>query len=126
MTLVSAVEPDVTYELYRELAEELCVPVDHNLSRDVRYELYKSKLIFLRNLYEQCFREVNSRANQQNEEGHKYTGEDLRLIHNAIEATNEFLRETLLEAMRETIRTIDSHGYNSNFQVEDKTHASNY
>lgn len=99
MSMKTAAEKDLSYELYKEIAEELCVPVDTKLSLEVRFELYTSKLVFLRNLYEQCFKAVNNPRPQ----GEFYTGDDLHLIHQAMECTKEFLRATVLETFKESL-----------------------
>lgn len=127
MSLKTVAEKDLSYELYKEIAEELCVPVDSKLSREVRYELYNSKLVFLRNLYEQCFRAVNGRAGRKILNDENYTGDDLKLIHKAIEVTNEFLRETVLEAMHEALHSVESRSRQGiSLATEEFPHASTY
>ncbi|MGY3805344.1 hypothetical protein ACWNT8_14865 [Pigmentibacter ruber] len=87
---------DVSYELYRELAGEICAPLDDfDLTIDLRYELYTSKLTYLYNIQEQCFRCINSQ-----EECNSYTQEDLVIIQNAIEVTKEFIRQTIRESLQ--------------------------
>lgn len=88
---------DVSYELYRELAGEICAPLDDcDLTIDLRYELYTSKLTYLYNIQEQCFRCINSEINTDT---NSYTQEDLVNIQNAIEVTKEFIRQTIRESL---------------------------
>lgn len=48
------------YESYRELMEELLLPIQgHGLSSDTLKRLYESKLVYLENLRLKCFREMN-------------------------------------------------------------------
>jgi hypothetical protein len=90
---------DVSYELYKELAGEICTPInDPHLTIELRYELYTSKLIYLYNLQEQCFRIINLEKINTS-----YTQKDLILIQNAIEVTKEFLRQTLREHVSESV-----------------------
>lgn len=86
---------DVSYELYRELAGEICAPLDDSdLTIDLRYDLYTSKLTYLYNIQEQCFRCINSESNSNT-----YTQEDLVNIQKAIEVTKEFIRQTIRESL---------------------------
>ena len=86
---------DVSYELYKELAGEICSPLDDAyLNIDLRYELYTSKLIYLYNIQEQCFKCINTEVTENS-----YTPEDLVVIQNAIEVTKEFIRQTIREAL---------------------------
>lgn len=95
---------DVSYELYRELAGEICSPIDDSdLTHDLRYELYTSKLTYLYNIQEQCFRCIN--AVHAHEES--FTQDDLLLIQNAIEITKDFLRQTIREALRQSLNSAE-------------------
>ncbi|APJ04414.1 hypothetical protein [Silvanigrella aquatica] len=86
---------DVSYELYRELAGEICSPIDDaEMTYDLRFELYTSKLTYLFNIQEQCFRCINTGHNLDT-----YTKEDFLLIQDAIEITTEFIRQTIREAL---------------------------
>lgn len=90
---------DVSYELYRELAGEICTPIDDsNMTFDLRYELYTSKLTYLFNIQEQCFRCINSELDLNT-----YTKEDLLVIQDAIEITKEFIRQTIREALMNSL-----------------------
>ncbi len=96
---------ETSYELYRELGEELLTPIEQSVDINVRYELYLSKLIFLENLHEQCFLSVNGRPGRNSD---SFCASDLRQIQNAIQSTHQFMRETILEALdkrlsRETV-----------------------
>jgi hypothetical protein len=88
----------MSYELYREIAEELCVPVDDKLATDVRYELYNSKLVYLRHLREHCFRAVN-----QSPGNSSFSPSDLGLIQKAMDLTKEYQRATILEALHSSL-----------------------
>lgn len=86
---------DVSYELYRELAGEICAPIDDSdMTYDLRFELYTSKLTYLFNIQEQCFRCINSGKDMAT-----YTKDDLLVIQDAIEITKEFIRQTIREAL---------------------------
>jgi hypothetical protein len=92
---------DVSYELYRELAGEICAPIDdNNMTFDLRYELYTSKLTYLLNIQEQCFRCINLPS-----DSHSYTKDDLLVIQDAIEITKQFIRQTILEALIQSLNT---------------------
>lgn len=97
----AAQDNDLTYELYREIAEDLCVPVDEKLSLDVRFELYNSKLVYLRNLHEQAFRSLN-----QPGEASTFTHEDLVVISKAIASTQTFLRQTVLSTLSQSFARV--------------------
>jgi hypothetical protein len=89
-----------SYELYKELSDELMTPIESNIDAAVRYELYLSKLIYLENLQQQCFLSVNgcqtgsSRTFQEN---------DMEQIKKAIGCTHRFMRETILEALEKRL-----------------------
>lgn len=87
---------EISYELYRELVDELLTPIEHSLDLNVRYELYLSKLVYLENLQEQCFRSINGRSAQTES---SFSSSDLKMIQDAISTTHEFMRETILEAL---------------------------
>lgn len=118
---------NLSYELYKELANEICVPInDKEMTLQLRYELYQSKLIYLYNINEQCFRSINSK-DLQNSKNSKdlrsehndfnYTLEDLINIQNAIEITREFLKQTIRESLNISIASAEMKGlYASRFQ----------
>jgi len=87
---------ETSYELYRELGEELLTPIEQSVDINVRYELYLSKLIFLENLYEQCFISVNGKSDRQSD---TFCASDLTQIQNAIQSTHKYMRETILQAL---------------------------
>ena len=96
-TLTPSNFTNLSYELYQELVSEICSPItDKEITLQLRFELYKSKLIYLYNISEQCFRSVNSK-NENKELG--YTLEDFKNIKNAIQITKEFLRQTIKESL---------------------------
>jgi hypothetical protein len=92
--------PELSYELYKELIEELLSPIEPSMDAQVRYELYLSKLVYLENLQEQCFRSVNCRkAASARNAGQSFTAEDLSTIREALASTHEHLRTAILEAL---------------------------
>lgn len=92
-----------SFEFYREIVDELLSPIDLSLEPQVRYELYLSKLVYLENLREQCFRSVNKKSMER---VNSFSGEDLQTIQNAIVATHQFLRDTILEDLHNRIERI--------------------
>ncbi|NBO39377.1 hypothetical protein EBU99_12425 [bacterium] len=101
----------LSYELYRELVDELLAPIEHSLDCNVRYELYLSKLVYLENLQEQCFRSVNSNhVNSSDSLMNSFTHEDLQTIQDAIISTHNFLRSTILEALEQRLSQIAYQG----------------
>ncbi|NBW81946.1 hypothetical protein EBR21_09350 [bacterium] len=93
---VKPASAEISYELYVELVDELLNPIEHSLDLNVRYELYLSKLVYLENLLEQCFRSVNGQNKPVNG---SFSQADLQTIQEAISSTHEFMRETILEAL---------------------------
>jgi len=94
----------VSYELYRELAGELCAPIDDiDMGLELRYELYLSKLIYLQNLQVQCFKHINS--SQKKEIFYEVT--DLENICRAIKVTEEFLKETVRSCFCESLKSAE-------------------
>ena len=87
---------EFSYEMYQELLEELLSPIESSLDPDIRYELYLSKLVYLENLHQQCFRSINSKS--ENLES-SYTQDDLKKIQDAIDSTHNFVRNTIREAL---------------------------
>ncbi|MBM3382548.1 MAG: hypothetical protein FJY29_08935 [Betaproteobacteria bacterium] len=98
---------ETSYELYKELVEELMAPIETSMDAHVRYELYLSKLVYLENLLEQCFRTVNgSKSATMNGIEHSFTADDLNTIRRAITSTHSHLRETILEALEQQLSQI--------------------
>lgn len=99
---------ELSYELYRELLEELLSPIETALSVDVRYELYLSKLVYLENLQEQCFRSVNTNSScETSPEINGFNQTDMKTIQDAIATTHEHLRSTILEAVHSRFSQFD-------------------
>jgi hypothetical protein len=96
-----------TYELYKELADELLVPIENSIDTGVRYELYLSKLVYLENLQQQCFLSVNSPAGKNR---NTFCSNDLDRIQKAIQSTHEFMRHTILEALEKRLSGNLTHG----------------
>jgi hypothetical protein len=94
----------VSYELYRELAGELCAPIDDvNMGLELRHELYLSKLVYLQNLQVQCFKNINS--SQQKD--CLYDVSDLENIYHAIQVTEEFLKDTIRNIFCESLKSAE-------------------
>lgn len=91
---------EFSYEMYRELLEELLSPIDTSLDPFVRYELYLSKLVYLENLHQQCFKLVNTSQRPTEE---SFTQADLKKIQEAIDSTHFFVRNTILEALKRSL-----------------------
>lgn len=91
---------ELSYEFYREIVEELMSPIEPSMDSHVRYELYLSKLVYLENLQEQCFRSVNSRrGGAANTTADSFTAGDLSTIQEAITTTHSHIRTTILETL---------------------------
>ena len=87
---------EFSYEMYQELLDELLSPIESSLAPDVRYELYLSKLVYLDNLHQQCFRAINATSEHSH---NSYTQDDLKKIQDAIDSTHNFVRNTIREAL---------------------------
>ena len=85
---------ELSYELYRDIAEELCAPVDDKLLPEVRFELYQSKLVYLKNLHAQCFKAINQFSSET-----QFSHAVLANSHRAIEVTKGQIRETVIQTM---------------------------
>lgn len=87
-------QDEMSYVLYREIADELCGPVDPELDLGVRLDLCESKVVYLRNLYEQAFVDVNR-------EGSKgFDTRDLVRIRQALGVTSDFMHEAILNIVK--------------------------
>jgi len=108
----------LSYEIYKELAYEICAPIgDSEITVQLRFELYQSKLIYLYNINEQCFKSINSSNSSNKGKEFDYTIEDLINIKNAIEITQELLRQTIRESINLSIKSAEIKGlYASRFQ----------
>lgn len=85
----------ISYQLYQELSSEIFNPIDDvEISIDLRFELYSSKLTFLYNIQEQCFRAINSYK-----ESSRFTHHDLITIQKAIDLTKDFISHTVKERL---------------------------
>ncbi len=98
MTTNVPAEAEISYELYLQLAEELSLPVEENIPLDMRYELYLSKIVYLKNLLGQCFRSVNTPDSVN-----RFTVDDFSYIQRSFNITKEFLRECILLSVKEKI-----------------------
>ena len=93
---------ELSYELYRDIAEELCAPVDEKLAPEVRFELYQSKLVYLKNLHAQCFKAINQYRSET-----QFCHTDLANIYAAIEVTKGQIRQTVLETMDHSLARVE-------------------
>ena len=91
---------EVSYEVYQELVEELLSPIENSLDVYVRYELYLSKLVYLENLHQQCFRSINSSTTAVSQ---GFSQEDLKNIQIALDSTHTFIRNTIREALESSL-----------------------
>ena len=100
---------EASYELYCELASELCDPIDDpDLTLDLRYELYHSRLIYLKNLHEQCFIAMNTK-----EHSDKFSEKDLIVLKKAMEVTKDFLRFTIFESIKQSLRIAEKKNFHA-------------
>jgi hypothetical protein len=106
---------NLSYELFKELADEICSPIsEEGMTLELQFELYKSKLIYLYNINEQCFRSINGKKESKKFD---YTAEDLIKIRNAIEITQQFIKQTIHESLNKNISLALTKGlYASRFQ----------
>jgi len=103
---------NISYELYKELSDELCDPiVENNMPLELKFELYQSKLIYLYNLNEQCFRSVNVKENKSQK---NYTTDDLIKIQKAIEFTKNYIKETIEESLKNSFSIAHQKGFLKN------------
>lgn len=87
---------ELSYKIYQEIGPEICAPIeDPDLNLQLRIELYKSKLIYLYNIHEQCFRMINLTKKDPRFE---YTEDDLINVQQAIMMTKVYLNDTMLLA----------------------------
>ena len=94
-------QSEVSYDLYHELAGDLCEPIDSTLTSDVRLELYNSKIVYLKNIYAQCFVDFN-----RNGDSSGYSETDLVLLREAIDVTQEFLCQTVRECLEKSLQCL--------------------
>lgn len=114
MHLVTSRQTYLSYERYRELAEDLCLPIESRMPLPMRVEIYQSKIVYLRNLMGQCMRSVNTPSC-----GTAFTEQDLAYIHNAFTITRDFLRESILLQVNRSINIAQRH-----YQGRELPHAS--
>lgn len=84
-------------ERYRDFSQNLDMPVDSDMPLDVRYELYISKIVYLKNMINQCFQEINSPR-----KGLEATFQAKDLIHlqQAFAITRDLVRECILRRVQ--------------------------
>ncbi len=83
------------YATYKEIMGELLQPIcGSGLDDDTLKRLYESKLVYLENLREKCFVEVNAKEGQS-----PFTIKDYVLILDAMQNTRSHLRSIVLMAI---------------------------
>jgi hypothetical protein len=88
---------DLSADLYRNFSEHLDVPPESDMPLDVRYEIYLSKVVYLRNLVGQCFESFN----RQFEGGHAaFNGEEFTRIQNSFIVTRDLIRECVIRSVQ--------------------------
>lgn len=106
--LIQLDQNSLSYELYKELASEICAPInDNEMTLQLRFELYQSKLIYLYNINEKCFLCINSKNKSKECD---YTIDDFINIQNAIEVTKEFLKQTICDSLMLSIKSAEMKG----------------
>ncbi len=84
---------------YRDIADDLCAPIDSELDLNIRIDLYESKLIYLRNLYAQAFRDLNgNNCVGASQEG--FTSQDLVRIRQLLTVTEDFLKKDCVDLVK--------------------------
>jgi hypothetical protein len=106
---VSHRKTHLSYERYRELAEELCLPLESRMPLSIKVEIYLSKIVYLRNLLSQCMRSVNVPSDKP-----CFTTHDLAYIQNAFNITRDFLRESILLQVESSIQIAQRHYHPQN------------
>lgn len=86
------------YETYKEIEEDLLRPIlGDGLDHETLRKLYQSKLVYLCNLREKCFRDINAGSTPI------FTPNDLEHIVKAISLTQNHIRTLILTAMQESL-----------------------
>ncbi len=86
--------PELSSELYRDYSEFMDMPIDSDMPIEVRYELYISKVVYLKNLLAQCFQSVNKQFSGSKAE---FSSEDFANIQNSFLVTKDLIRECILK-----------------------------
>ena len=84
---------NLDYSTYKEVSGDLLSPIaSEGLDVDTLKRLYLSKLVYLNNIREKCFRDVNTDKTP-------FKVEDLEHICKAIKSTNQHLRELVVSKL---------------------------
>jgi hypothetical protein len=84
-------KPSTDFETYREIMDDLLRPIaSEGLDEDTLKRLYESKLVYLENLRQKCFVEINSESICH------FTKDDHALIIGAIKNTRLQIRDLVL------------------------------
>jgi hypothetical protein len=86
--------PQLSSELYRDFSEHMDMPIDSDMPLEVRYELYISKVVYLKNLLAQCFQSVNKQFSGAKAE---FSSEDFANIQNSFLVTKDLIRDCILK-----------------------------
>lgn len=98
------VRPGLSAELYRKFSERLDVPPESDMPLDIRYEIYLSQVVYLRNLMGQCFESFN----RQFDGGTAgFSHHELATIHHSFLVTRDLIRECILKSVA---LAADKHG----------------
>ena len=87
------IAPELSSELYRDFSEHMDMPIDSDMPIEVRYELYISKVVYLKNLLAQCFQSINKQFSGAKSE---FSSEDLANIQNSFLVTKDLIRDCIL------------------------------
>lgn len=98
MQLGTLQKEEMSYALYKNIATDLYAPIDMELALDIRIELYQSKLVFLRNLYAQAFKEVNGGVVHDG-----FCDGDLVSIRQSLLVTEDFMRRDCVELVKASL-----------------------
>lgn len=88
----------IDYETYKEIMEDLLSPIEpKDLDSITIKKLYESKLIYLENLRQKCFIEINTTTNSL------FTESDYQLILEAIKQTKKYLKQEIINTINQKL-----------------------
>lgn len=90
-------QPNMSYKLYAEIAADLSEAIDPSLTPEIRFELYNSKIIYLQNLLNQVFKDINTKGQTS------FNQEHLINLYKALEISQSFLKATVLEIVNNSL-----------------------
>lgn len=91
---------EVSSELYRDYSEHMDMPIDADMPMEVRYELYISKVVYLKNLLGQCFHSVNKQFSGGKAE---FSSDDFVNIQNSFLVTKDLIRDCMLKKYKTSL-----------------------